>query len=148
MALTVKNIRTMLKDIPDLNILLEGSVQSGDELIALAMQLGVSEFNSLPPVTQYVEANFPSDSLLFYVTAHFLANGEAEKQLRNQVNYNAQGLNVNMDDKYEQYLRLAQHYYQLFMQRATTLKQYINIDSAWGQVSSPYGNLNEFKFRS
>lgn len=148
MALTPTDIRALLKDVPDLNILLEGVEQSGDTLINLAIRMAVSDFNALPPTTIYSLEAFPSEAVLFYGVAHFLANGEAERQLRNQVNYNAQGLNASLDDKYPQYSQLSQYYYQMYMQKASQLKQHINIESAWGQISSPYTGLNDYMYGS
>lgn len=148
MPLTATQIRELVKDKSDLNILLKKELQSGDDLINLAMELAVSEFNSFSPMTQYTKDNFPNDAILLYGTLYFLANSEAERQLRNQVNYSAQGLNAGIDDKYQQYLTLAQHYYQLFAQKAQVLKQHINSEAAWGDVNSPYSFLNEFLFGS
>lgn len=146
MALTTSDIRTYAKDQPELNILLEGSSQSGDSLIELAMKMAVSSFNSVPPATDFTIEGFPNDSILLYGTLHHLANSEAERQLRNNVNYSAQGLNAGLDDKFQQYNSLAQFYKQLFDQQAQQLKIYINNDNAWGELFSPYGYLNEYQF--
>jgi hypothetical protein len=92
--------------------------------------------------------NFPSDSLLLQGTLHHLANSEAERQLRNQVNFSAQGLQSSVDDKFQSYNTLAQYYKSLFDRGARDLKQAINVASAWGESHSPYIGINEFNFRS
>ena len=147
MSLSTEEIRHYVKDNPLLNILLEGNYQSCDELIALAKKLSIGDFNIIPPVTQYLEENFPSDTVMLYGILHHLANSEAERQLRNQITYNAQGLNAGIDDKYQQYLQLAQYYKGLFDQGITSYKQSLNIEKAWGGSFSPYAGLNTFQYR-
>ncbi len=145
--LTVDDIRTYCKDTADLNVLLEGSFQSSDELIQLAMKLAVNDFNIVPPTSQYSISDFPSDTVMLYGVLHHLANGEAERQLRNNVNYNAQGLNAGIDDKFAQYNQLAAYYKNLFEAKIKELKIQQNMEKAWGGEFSPYAGLNEWKFR-
>jgi len=145
--LSVADIRLYAKDDAALNVLLQGQYQSSDELIELAMRLAANDFNAVPPISQYTLESFPSDTILLYGTLHHLANGEAERQLRNNVNYNAQGLNAGIDDKFAQYNTLAQYYKQLFEQRIKEFKVQQNMDKAWGGSFSPYAGLNEWKFR-
>jgi hypothetical protein len=148
MALTVRDVRVYSKDSPELNYLLEGDEQSSDELIGLAMRLAVSDFNTMGFMSGYSIETFPNDSVLMTGTLHHLANAEAEKQLRNQINYSAQGLTAGIDDKYPLYNSLAQHYWQLFNQKGMALKQAINSEAAWGENFSPYAGLNTRNFRS
>lgn len=148
MPLSLSDIYTYAKDQSDLNILLEGSLQSSAPLITLAMKLAVSEFNSTAPVTSYSVENFPSDSILLYGTLHHLANSEAERQLRNQVNYSAQGVSAGLDDKFQQYQSLSSFYRQLYDTKAVALKQYLNQEEAWGGEFSPYVMLNQWNYRS
>ena len=146
--LTVDDIRTYAKDLAEFNVLLEGDYQSLDELINLAIRLSINDFNIVAPVTQYTAEDFPSDVVLMYGVLHHLANAEAERQLRNQVTYNAQGLNAGIDDKFPQYNQLSQYYKQLFDSKLRELKLFINQDKAWGGSWSPYAGINEYKYRS
>jgi len=146
--LSVDDIRLYCKDTAELNVLLEGSFQSSDELIQLAMKLAVNDFNIVPPTSQYTVSDFPSDTVMLYGVLHHLANGEAERQLRNNVNYNAQGLNAGIDDKFAQYNQLAAYYKNLFEAKIKELKIQQNMENAWGGEFSPYAGLNEWKFRS
>lgn len=146
--LTIEDIRIYAKDLAEFNVLLEGNYQSLDELIELAIRLSINDFNIVAPVTQYTVADFPSDVVLLYGVLHHLANAEAERQLRNQVTYNAQGLNAGIDDKFLQYNQLAQHYKNLFDQKLRELKMFINQDKAWGGSFSPYAGINEYRFRN
>lgn len=147
MALSAADIRTYAKDDPSLNYLLETRLQSSDALIELAMRLAVDDFNSLAPSFQYQLENFPSDTVLLYGTLHHLSNGEAERQLRNQVTYSAQGVNAGIDDKFQQYNALAQYYRGLFDSRSKELKIYLNAMAAWGGSMSPYSLLNQYQYR-
>lgn len=148
MPLTPEDIYTYAKDSEELNILLEGELQSSEPLITLAMKMAVDDFNIQAPVTTFRVGDFPSSAILLYGTLHHLANSEAERQLRNQVNYSAQGLNAGIDDKHQVYNQLAIHYKQLFESKMQAFKQYLNQEDAWGHIDSPYRNLNHYKFRS
>ena len=148
MALTVADIRTYIKDQPDLNILLEGDYQSSDALIGLSMRLAMSDVNATPPVTAYTVESFPNELIMLYGTLHHLANSEAERQLRNQINYSAQGLNAGIDDKMQSYNALAAYYRSLFDSKTKEYKVYLNTEAAWGGSSSPYESLTEHEFRS
>ncbi len=146
-VLTVADVRLYAKDDAALNVLLEGRFQSEDSLIELAMKLAVNDFNVVPPISSYAIKTFPSDTVLMYGTLHHLANGEAERQLRNNVTYNAQGLNAGIDDKFQHYNQLALYYKQLFEAKIKELKTQQNLEQAWGGSFSPYAGLNEYKFR-
>lgn len=146
--LTVADIRTYTKDIAELNILLEGEEQSSTPLVELAMRMAVADYNAYQPFTGYTVENFPADSILLSGTLHHLANSEAERQLRNQVNFSAQGMQSSVDDKFQSYNTLAQFYKALFERKTKELKQAINVNSAWGESHSPYIGINEHNFRS
>ena len=146
--ITVADVRLYAKDDALLNVLLEGEYQSSDELVELALRLAINDFNVVPPVSTYSEKDFPSDTVLMYGVMHHLANSEAERQLRNNVTYNAQGLNAGIDDKFMQYNQLAQYYKQLFEQKIRELKTQSNIEAAWGGMWSPYAGINEYQYRT
>ncbi len=145
--LSVADIRLYAKDDPALNILLQGEHESPEELIQLAMRLAVNDFNVVPPISSYSTEDFPSDTVLLYGVLHHLANAEAEKQLRNQVTYNAQGMNAGIDDKFIQYNQLAQYYKSLFESKINQFKTQSNLEQAWGGSFSPYAGINEWRFR-
>jgi len=145
--LTADDVQLYSKDSPVYNILLEGEEQSSVDLINLAMRMAVSSFNAVPPATSYSVIDFPSDALLMDGTLYCLANGEAERQLRNQINFNIQGGQASVDDKHQQYIALATFYKTLFDQKTVALKQHLNIESAWGESYSPYIAINDFDFR-
>lgn len=147
MSLTLDDIRIYTRDIPELNILLEGNEQSPDELISLAMRLTVSDVNAFAPVTYFDVENFPNDTVMLYGVLMHLANSEAERQLRNQVNYNAQGLSAGIDDKTQVYQMTADRYRSLFESKLTQYKIYLNNENAWGGTHSPYAVINQYRFR-
>lgn len=148
MALLVTDVREYARDIPELNVLLEQKTQSSDALIALAMRLAVDDFNTIPPMSYYSVENFMSDSLLLLGTLYHLANSEAERQLRNQVTFGAQGMQAAVDDKAQAYLSLAQHYKAQFDAKAREIGQALNAEAAWGSVHSPYSGINDHNFRN
>jgi hypothetical protein len=148
MALTVTDVRAYAKDIPELNILLEQELQSSNELVTLAMRLAVDDYNTFPPVSQYSVDNFFSDSLLLLGTLYHLANSEAERQLRNQITFSAQGIQAAVDDKAQVYASLAQSYKAQFEQKSRELGQAMNMEAAWGGVHSPYAGINDHNFRN
>ena len=145
--LSVADIRLYAKDDPALNVLLQGEFESAEDLVDLAMRLAVNDFNVVPPISSYAVDDFPSDTVLLYGVLHHLANAEAERQLRNQVNYNAQGLNAGIDDKFPQYNQLAQYYKGLFESKINQFKTQSNLEKAWGGSFSPYAAINEWRFR-
>lgn len=145
--LSVADIRLYAKDDPALNVLLQGEFESAENLVELAMRLAVNDFNVVPPISSYAVDDFPSDTVLLYGVLHHLANAEAERQLRNQVNYNAQGLNAGIDDKFPQYNQLAQYYKGLFESKINQFKTQSNLEKAWGGSFSPYAAINEWRFR-
>lgn len=145
--LSVADIRLYAKGDPALNVLLQGEFESAEDLVELAMRLAVNDFNVVPPISSYAVDDFPSDTVLLYGVLHHLANAEAERQLRNQVNYNAQGLNAGIDDKFPQYNQLAQYYKGLFESKINQFKTQSNLEKAWGGSFSPYAGINEWRFR-
>lgn len=147
-VLTAEKIRLRLKDTPAANILLRGELQNEDELIAEAMEFVVDMYNITPPIIENVTiTNFPNNALMFLGVVWQLAAGEAERQLRNNVNYSAQGLNAGIDDKFQLYNQLAEQYRIQFMTAVGPVKQAVNMSNAWGEVLSPYSAIEDVGFR-
>ena len=147
MPLSVEDILTYVKDKPEFNILLQGAQQSPPELITLCMRIAVETFNGVTPVTMFTIDNFPNIAILLYGTLHHLAIGEAERQLRNQVDFTAQGLNIAIDNKATVYNELSKYYRGLFDSETKSFKTYLNTEQAWGESFSPYARINDFLFR-
>jgi len=148
MSLTPEQIRSYVKDDPLFNHLLDNTIQSKNPLITLCLELTVDDYNkTIGYTTTYTLETFPSKTCLLYGTLYHLANGEAERHLRNNVNYSAQGINAALDDKYQQYNQLSQYYYKLFRSKAIEAKKAANIKAAWGGEESPYSGLPEAHFR-
>jgi hypothetical protein len=148
--LTAAKIRTRIKDDPTLNILLQGELQNSDAYIAEAMEDAMEFYDLTPPILggDSTLESFPSNALLFLGVCWKLAAGEAERQLRNNVTYTAQGVNAGIDDKFQQYMALAESYRAQFMSASQEVKKAINISSAWGEVLSPYSAINDLQYRS
>ena len=148
MALTAEEIRLCVKDSPFLNILLEGDLQSSDELINLAMKLAVSEFNGIPPMSQFAVDTFPSDHILLDGTLYRLCMSEAERQLRNNIDFSVQGLQAGLDNKYREYLEMSKYYKDNLYQAAQSFKINANTEQAWDGLYSPYAAIFESNFRA
>lgn len=150
MSISVEDVRVYTKDIPEFNILLEGEQQSSEALINLSRRLAVQDYNAASPVSDYTDETIPQDcdTLVLYGILHHLANSEAERQLRNQITYNAQGLNAGIDDKFVLYSQLAQSYKALFDQKVKENKAYHNAMQCWGHSDSPYAVLNSYDYRT
>ena len=147
MSISIDDVRLYVKDNADMNILLEGALQSSDDLITFAIKLALSDLNAYPPVTDYNSDTCPNDFLLLMGICFHLSNSEAERQLRNQITMNAQGVTTGIDDKYEQYNRLAMFYRSQFQEKVREYKTFLNMQQAWGETYSPYSTLNEYNFR-
>jgi hypothetical protein len=147
MSLSVEDILTYVKDKSEYNILLQGEPQSSTELVTLCMRMAVDTFNSVTPKTSFSIDDFPNSAILLYGTLHHIAIGEAERQLRNQVEFTTQGLNVAFDNKYGMYRDLATYYRGLFDSETRPFKAYLNSEEAWGESYSPYSRINDFLFR-
>jgi len=148
MALTVDNIREYAKDKAELNILLDNTEQSSDVIIQTAMELTIPLYDVIQPISKTTLETFPNDYLLLLGTLYHLCNTEAERQLRNHANYNAQGLNAGIDDKSQMYQQLASMYLTQFTSMSQALKQSLNIADAWGSAPSPYTALHTWRFRT
>jgi hypothetical protein len=148
MALTVADIREYAKDEAPINILLDNKEQSSDPVIERAMRLTVFTYNAIQPISFNTLEDFPNDHIFLMGVLYHLCNTEAERQLRNQATYNAQGLNAGIDDKTQQYQQLAANYLQQFTSMSQMYKQSVNVAEAWGGVRSPYSALFTWRFRS
>lgn len=147
MPITVDDILNYVKDKTEFNILLQGENQSTPELVELCMRLTVDTFNGVTPVTNYTITDFPNSAIMLYGTLHHLAIGEAERHLRNQIDFSAQGLNVAIDNKASTYQALSTYYRGLFDSETKSFKMYLNTEEAWGESFSPYARINDFLFR-
>lgn len=147
-VLTPAKVRARILDLPELNNLLMGELQNDDPFIMEIFESVVDLYNIVQPILgEATYAAFPSNGILFLGTVWKLCAGEAQRQLRNQVNYSAQGMNAGIDDKFQQYNQLAEQYRMQFMEATRAYKQSVNVAGAWGESFSPYAAIDSIAFR-
>jgi hypothetical protein len=70
-------------------------------------------------------------------SAHLLEHN-AWEQLRNQLSYNDGNIHVGYHDKHQLYLAAAETLWRRWDKSARDVKNQINLNGAWGDLSSPY----------
>lgn len=140
----VQQIRTFMRDYPELNRLVSG-VESSNRQIIWAIFDALDEFNTEPPFTSFALENFPSKHLLVRMTVISLLQSIGLLMTRNQITFSDGGITVGINDK----TPLIQSWLQLFMNsyedKKKKLKVAYNIETAWGGgVFSEYRFVNNF----
>ena len=138
----VGEVRAFMRDHEELNRLISGE-ESSDRMIRFCVQLGLDEWNILPPLTGYTVANHPSRAMLLHLTIIHLLTSVGILKSRNSFQYSDGGFTVQSeehDTRYQrwiQLLRSAGPASEASMQR---LKIALNIRSGWGGgMESEYG---------
>ena len=139
----LETVRMVLRDYADRNFLLM-DVQFTDKEMIRAIELTVSEFNSIPPMTS-IDWRFIPEDLLFKGVASWLLLSESFLQLRNQVSVPTDGLGVvGVDDKTQFYQQLRAQLKSEFDEKARNVKDAMNIASGFGSLSSGYAGVSRF----
>lgn len=139
-TLTAQEVREYISDYPEANLLLDKE-EFSNVFIELCMDLGVSEFNVIPPRSGFSVGNFPSKSLLLLGTLWQMYLGRSTMMARNHLSYTDGGLQIPIEEKYELYKNLADSFRTQFMEAAAKLKVAQNMESGWGQVRSDESNF-------
>ena len=134
--LTDVDVRIWLRDNdPEANLLLDDFEFSPEE-IRTAMTLTADYWNETPPnVGSYDYDKFPYRFALLRGTAANLLFMAAHRFRRNQLNYNAGGLTVDDQNKYQQYDSAGARLWEEYKQWITNTKRSINVASGWGTVN-------------
>lgn len=141
MSLTPGDVTQFLRDYGEYNLLLDAAEFSPDD-VEKAMRFTVSRFNALTPTSTYATSNFPNEWLLLIGTCSHLMQSEAFLQLRNQVTYRDGDVeNIGVDDKLALYQQLSANLAKDWNNHAQKIKQQINMESAYGSLSSGYRYL-------
>lgn len=138
--LTAQDVREYISDYPDKNLLLD-DIEFSNTFIELCMELGISEYNVIPPRTGYDLSNFPSKSLLMLATLWQMYLGRSALMARNHLTYTDGGLQIPVEEKYELYRNLSDTYRAQFLEAASKLKIAINMEAGWGEVRSDEANF-------
>ena len=134
-VLLPEEVRAYLSDYPEENLLLDKE-EFSDTSITLAMELALSDFNSIPPRSGFGQVNFPSKGVLLYGTLWHLFLGRAALLARNHLTYSDGGLQVPVEERYELYISMANTFQAMYKDAASKLKISMNMEAGWGSVSS------------
>jgi hypothetical protein len=134
-SLKINEVREYVSDYANENFLLDDQ-EFSDTFINLSMELAASEYNVLPPRTNYGVENFPSKSLLMMGTLWQMYLGKSTLKARNHMTYTDGGLQIPLEEKYELYKNLADSFRAQFIEAAARLKASANMEAGWGEVRS------------
>ena len=128
------------------NILLD-DVQFTPAELTFAIEMAVSNFNVITPLSSFTPENFPNKYLLLLGTARFLMVSESFHQLRNQASVQDGDIAPSgIYDKHQFYLGLAQQLRQEWTELGQKLKIQNNMESAYGFLGSGYKNVSRHRY--
>lgn len=136
-VLTKDEIRTYMRDRADNNILLD-NVQFTDTDIDTAINLAVSEWNTITPTTNDSADTIPKAALILG-TCRWLMQSESFLQIRNQATYQDGEIGpIGLDDKFGMYAQFSASLRQEWLELAQSYKMQKNMESAYGNLGSGY----------
>jgi hypothetical protein len=140
----VNQVRSFLRDYPELNRLIAG-VEHSNRQIVWAIMDALDDFNSEPPFTNFGLGSFPSKSMLIRATTCSLLESVGLLQTRNHLQFSDGGLTVGVNDKtpfIQSWLQIFRNSYE---EKKKKLKVAYNIESAWGGgIHSEFRFINNF----
>lgn len=144
----VQNVRTFLRDHPELNRLIAGE-ETNSRMLAWSAVDALADFNGTPPITTY-DFDFLLEKqqhhLLTRMTAETVVESVTMLQMRNHINYSTGGLNVGVSDKTPLLMNWLQFSKSVTQQKLQRVKVALNIESILGAdqvgVHSEYWNIN------
>lgn len=142
MSLSVEEVKEYIEDKAEKNHLLDGEEFSPTQ-ITLAMDLALSSWNMITPITSDTLQTFPANnkSLLLFGTLWHLFSGAAALAARNTMAYSDGGLSIPVEEKFELYRSLAAMYQAYFQDSAQKVKIQNNMEAGWGEVRSDQANF-------
>lgn len=138
--LTVGEVRLELYDqCPEANYLIDDYEFTDSEIIH-CMRKCVDEWNeALPPVSPYTTQDFPYRAAWMKASTGHLLNLIANKYRRNALRYQAGGLTVADQERYQDYQVRAKELLDEWRTWVTHKKISINVTNGFGYVSSGFG---------
>lgn len=138
--LTAEEVREFISDKVESNHLLDGTEFSNTR-IDLAIEIALTKFNTIIPISSANIYTFPSKGVLLYGTLAALFEGQAALLARNHMSYSDGGVTVPVEERMALYRELAVSYGQLFDVSARAIKLQANIDDGWGSIGSDYARF-------
>lgn len=139
-------VRNFLRDLPIYNTLL-GGYETENTNLDVCVELALSDFNETAPrISNYTVKNFPSFVILLYGTVIQVLISAGILQSRNDLNYSAGGVTVQISDKAGQYRNWLDFLIRQYQMMKTNLKIQLNMDQAWGSVPSEYSYIDYYDY--
>lgn len=139
-VLTPEEVQVYLQDMPEKNHLLDGT-EFNPTQVMLSIELAISEFNMLSPISSFDLNNFPSKAILLNGTLSKLYAGQAALLARNTMSYSDGGLQIPVEERYQMYIDLAARYASEFLRASQAYKINVNMEAGWGGVESDYSRF-------
>jgi hypothetical protein len=136
-SVTAEDVKDFLRDYPEENFLTDEEDFS-PALIEKAISFVVNDFNTITVITSFTAASFPFRNVLLLGVCAWLLKSEAIKQVRNHLSYSVAGIQVDDKNKGAEYSALAQQFQGEYEAKARSVKNQLNLDEGWGQISSEY----------
>ena len=138
-AITIPEIRMALLDFGCSNTLLD-DVEFTDTEIMFAIRRPIDRWNETTPnLILYSPATFPWREHWMIGTVGYLLRMAAHKYRRNNLTYQASGMSVADQDKFNQYEAIAKDRIAEYDEWMRNKKIEINVANAYGTLSSGYG---------
>ena len=130
----IEDIKTMLRDDAELNVLLSYEEQFDDDEIFRAARLAEGEVFARFPV---MRTKFIPDIVINYMVISYLLKAVSSQELRNQMQINDNNVGaIDYSNKFPQYSALSDKYKQEAFQMLQSLAANDYYNSMWGYVSS------------
>lgn len=137
--ITIAELRMALMDYACSNTLLD-EVEFTDSEIMFAIRRPIDRWNETSPnVIAYTPATFPWREHWMICTVGYLMRAAAHKYRRNNLTYQAAGLNVADMDKFNEYEKVAALRVEEFDKWMMNKKIEINVSLGVGSLGSAYG---------
>ncbi len=129
-----EKIKTMLKDVPELNVILSYEEQFEDEDIFTAAENAEDEVFARFPVLR--SRKIP-EIAINYMTISYLLSSIASLELRNQMHINDNNVGgIDYSNKFPQYQQLSQQYKQEAISMLQSIAANNYFTEMWGSESS------------
>lgn len=133
--LSTDEVQEHIQDKASQNRLIDGT-EFTPTVINLAMELAVSAFNLITPVSGATVETFTNKALLMSGTLWKMYAGQAALLARNTMNYSDGGISIPIEERFALYIQLASMYEADFKDAAQKLKIQDNMENGWGGVTT------------
>ena len=141
----ITSLRAFIKDADFLNRLLKFTQENTDDELDLYINMALSMLNAVPPlIGPFQIGTFPIPNLLIHQATIecLISNGIVAS--RNEITYNNGGITIKVSDgsRYLNHLNLLYRATDNEINMLKNMKIAMNIQNAFGGISSPYSYLH------